>query len=256
MALASSRIFGDDGRRQKAPGEGWQVGVLMGMSFRVIKLLMLAGALLLGGSVFGASTPTEDHPKPMHHKAHKAAHHDPSKASHPETPKPSAQREAVKVAHPETPKPAAQREAVKVAHPETPKAPNHRSKKSRKKRIRGQQAIDSQRARQIQEALVREHYMHEPSGSWDSATQEAMRRYQSDQGWQTKTVPDSRALIRLGLGPDHGHLLNPESAMIADPQLPHGTQTTRQQGSSGPAIQAASSSGSIAAPASAISPSH
>jgi hypothetical protein len=55
----------------------------------------------------------------------------------------------------------------------------------------------------------------EPSGSWDAATQEAMRRYQADQGWQSKTVPDSRALIRLGLGPSRDHLLNPESAMVS-----------------------------------------
>jgi Putative peptidoglycan binding domain len=234
------------------------VGV-QGMSFSLIKSPMLAGTLLLGVAVSGASTQTEDHPKPIHHKAHKAAHHDSSRASHPETPKPAGQREAVKVAHPETSKPAAQREALKAAHPETPKPANH-NKKSRKKRVRGQQAIDGERARQIQEALVRERYMHgEPSGSWDSATQEAMRRYQADQGWQSKTVPDSRALIRLGLGPDHGHLLNPESAMIADPQLPHGTRTASQQDSSqnsGPAIQAASSPGSMAAPTSRISPSH
>jgi hypothetical protein len=40
-----------------------------------------------------------------------------------------------------------------------------------------------------------------------------MKRYQADHGWQSKTTPDSRALIRLGLGPNHDHLLNPESAM-------------------------------------------
>jgi len=40
-----------------------------------------------------------------------------------------------------------------------------------------------------------------------------MQRYQADQGWQSKTTPDSRALIKLGLGPNHDHLLNPESAM-------------------------------------------
>jgi peptidoglycan hydrolase-like protein with peptidoglycan-binding domain len=92
---------------------------------------------------------------------------------------------------------------------------SHRvSKKSRKPR--GQQAIDDGRAREIQQALVREHYLSgEPTGTWDSATQAAMRRYQSDQGWQSKTVPDSRALIRLGLGPNHDHLLNPESAMVS-----------------------------------------
>jgi hypothetical protein len=81
-------------------------------------------------------------------------------------------------------------------------------------RKRGQQAIDSTRAREIQSALIREHYMPgQPSGAWDSTTQAAMRRYQADQGWQSKTTPDARALIKLGLGPSHDHLLNPESAM-------------------------------------------
>lgn len=57
----------------------------------------------------------------------------------------------------------------------------------------------------------------EPSGVWDTATQSALQRYQAAHGWQTKTVPDSRALIGLGLGPDHDHLLNPESAMTSGP---------------------------------------
>jgi hypothetical protein len=101
---------------------------------------------------------------------------------------------------------------------------HHSSKKSRKGRLRGQQAIDSERCREIQRALAREHYMTgQPSGKWDDATQQAMRRYQADQGWQSKSIPDSRALIRLGLGPDHVHLLNPETAMTSQPQLPHGT---------------------------------
>jgi len=87
-----------------------------------------------------------------------------------------------------------------------------RGKKGSKKR--GQQAIDSTRARQIQEALIREHYMQgAPTGTWDAATQAAMQKYQAAQGWQSKTTPDSRALIKLGLGPSHDHLLNPESAM-------------------------------------------
>lgn len=54
----------------------------------------------------------------------------------------------------------------------------------------------------IQAALIREHYLSgEPTGMWDARTQEAMRRYQGAQSWQTKIVPDSRALIKLGLGP-------------------------------------------------------
>ena len=90
--------------------------------------------------------------------------------------------------------------------------------KARTSKKRGQKAIDAERTQQIQEALIREHYMEgKPSGKWDDATQAALRRYQADQGWQSKTVPDSRALIKLGLGPNHDHLLNPESAMTTAP---------------------------------------
>jgi hypothetical protein len=83
---------------------------------------------------------------------------------------------------------------------------------------RGQQKIDPKRARDIQEALIREHYLEgKASGVWNDASQKAMERYQADNGWQTKVIPDSRALIKLGLGPDHQHLLNPESAMTTAP---------------------------------------
>lgn len=99
-------------------------------------------------------------------------------------------------------------------------------KKARRSSRRGQQRIDSQRALQIQQALVREHYLSaKPSGVWDSTTQAAMQKYQADNGWQTKTTPDSRALIKLGLGPDHQHLLNPESAMTSQPSA-HGAPPT------------------------------
>jgi peptidoglycan hydrolase-like protein with peptidoglycan-binding domain len=82
--------------------------------------------------------------------------------------------------------------------------------------------IDSPRAREIQQALIREHYMQgEPTGKWDAATQDALRRYQVAQGWQAKTVPDSRALIKLGLGPSKDGLLNPESAMTTSPASPN-----------------------------------
>src|ERR1700723_1373731 len=92
------------------------------------------------------------------------------------------------------------------------------SKSQRTSRKRGQQAIDRDRARAIQEALIREHYLEgAPSGTWDATTQAAMQRYQADQGWQSKTTPDSRALIKLGLGPSNDHLLNPESVMTTAP---------------------------------------
>jgi peptidoglycan hydrolase-like protein with peptidoglycan-binding domain len=88
-------------------------------------------------------------------------------------------------------------------------------------RARGQQKIDSERAQTIQQALIREHYLSgEATGTWNQSSEEAMRRYQADNGWQSKEVPDSRALIKLGLGPSKDHLLNPESAMTTVPDPP------------------------------------
>lgn len=93
--------------------------------------------------------------------------------------------------------------------------------RSRRTRLRGQQTIDSNRATEIQQALIREHYLSgEPSGQWDSATQAAMQKYQSDQGWQTKLMPDSRALKKLGLGPDYSNAINANGSSFADPKAP------------------------------------
>ncbi len=83
---------------------------------------------------------------------------------------------------------------------------------------RGQQAIDRQRTLEIQEALIRERYLEgEPTGVWDQSTRDAFTRIQDENHWQTKIVPDSRALIKLGLGPGRQNLLNPDSADLATP---------------------------------------
>jgi len=61
--------------------------------------------------------------------------------------------------------------------------------------------MDTDRATQIQSALIKQGYLAgEPSGVWDSQSIAAMQKLQSDNGWQTKITPDSRALIKLGLG--------------------------------------------------------
>lgn len=98
-----------------------------------------------------------------------------------------------------------------------------RSKRGRKSASwrRGQQKMDSARAREIQEALIREDYLQgESTGIWDQKSQKAMEKFQADNGWQSKTVPDARALIKLGLGPNHDHLLNPDSAMTSPIETP------------------------------------
>lgn len=83
---------------------------------------------------------------------------------------------------------------------------------------RGQQAIDSSRVTEIQQALIHEHYLNgEANGEWDATTKAAMEKYQADQGWQTKLIPDSRALKKLGLGPDYSNAINAKGADFAAP---------------------------------------
>jgi hypothetical protein len=98
-----------------------------------------------------------------------------------------------------------------------------KKKESGKAVAHGQRGIDSERTRQIQEALIREHYLSgEPTGQWDQSTKDALAKYQEANGWQTKSLPDSRALIKLGLGPDKKGLLNPDTAVMSSP---HGLGT-------------------------------
>ena len=91
--------------------------------------------------------------------------------------------------------------------------------KSRKKKLHGQQAIDSARVTEIQQALIRQHSLTgEAHGQWDSATIAAMQKFQADQGWQTKLMPDSRAIKMLGLGPDYSDAINASGSSFAAPK--------------------------------------
>jgi hypothetical protein len=160
-------------------------------------------------------------PETESHKAEAKANTATARASHPEAKSASKGQTTHHSAHEAT--------AHKKAH--------STSKHSKTKPVssrRGQQKIDSDRTRQIQEALIREHYLQgEPSGKWDASTEDALRKMQADNGWQDKTVPDSRALIKLGLGPNQDHLLNPESAMTSAPEAARATiQNTSASGSS------------------------
>jgi hypothetical protein len=85
--------------------------------------------------------------------------------------------------------------------------------------------MSTERATELQTALIKAGYMEgAPSGSWDAPSQAAMEKLQGDNGWQTKLVPDSRAIIKLGLGPKA-------------PQSGTGTPETEGMGSSSVASQ-------------------
>jgi peptidoglycan hydrolase-like protein with peptidoglycan-binding domain len=77
----------------------------------------------------------------------------------------------------------------------------------------GQRTIDDTRATQIQTSLIKSGYLSgEASGHWDSQTESAMQKFQEDNGWQTKLIPDSRAIIKLGLGPAQSSSLSSASS--------------------------------------------
>jgi hypothetical protein len=96
----------------------------------------------------------------------------------------------------------------------------HKSHKTthKSRHERGQQAIAPERVTEIQQALIREHYLSgEATGKWDATTSSAMQKYQADQGWQTKLMPDSRAIKKLGLGPDYSNAINAQNSSFAAP---------------------------------------
>ncbi|NYF52194.1 peptidoglycan-binding domain-containing protein [Tunturiibacter gelidoferens] len=82
----------------------------------------------------------------------------------------------------------------------------------------GQRTIDDARATQIQSSLIKSGYLSgEASGHWDSETQAAMQKFQEDNGWQTKLIPDSRAIIKLGLGPEQDSKMSTGTSALAAP---------------------------------------
>jgi hypothetical protein len=82
-----------------------------------------------------------------------------------------------------------------------PTSPNLKHGKPAVKKA-AQTGIEPQRATELQAALIKSGYLTgQPSGTWDAQSAAAMQKLQADNGWQTKLVPDSRAIIKLGLGP-------------------------------------------------------
>lgn len=110
------------------------------------------------------------------------------------------------------------------------------SRRSRRHILHGQQAIQPERVTQIQQALIKAHYYNgEADGQWDATTIAAMQKYQADHGWQTRLMPDSRALKALGLGPDYSNALNASgnsfTAPAQAPQIPADEQAGFAQAS-------------------------
>jgi peptidoglycan hydrolase-like protein with peptidoglycan-binding domain len=86
----------------------------------------------------------------------------------------------------------------------TAKKKKHSPSKSRKKsRVKGQAAPTPDRIKDIQTALQKDgSYEGQPTGKWDAATTEAMKKYQDKNGISPTGKIDAVSLNKLGLGSD------------------------------------------------------
>jgi peptidoglycan hydrolase-like protein with peptidoglycan-binding domain len=77
------------------------------------------------------------------------------------------------------------------------------SRSKRKAKIKGQTAPTPDRIREIQAALQKDgSYAGEPTGKWDAATMDAMKKYQDKNGISPTGKIDAVSLNKLGLGSD------------------------------------------------------
>jgi peptidoglycan hydrolase-like protein with peptidoglycan-binding domain len=96
----------------------------------------------------------------------------------------------------------------------TSKKSTKRSARSRRRRRSSfrtriaRMKMQPERVTEIQQSLIDAGYLHEePTGKWDSATRDAMVRYQTDNGFAATGLPEAKSLMKLGLGP---HPLPPD----------------------------------------------
>lgn len=85
-----------------------------------------------------------------------------------------------------------------------------KSHRRRSRRVRGQRAPEPQRIAEIQQALAKNGaYSGKPSGHWDAATVQAMKKFQLDQGLNPTGKMDAKSLQKLGLGSEIAGLAAP-----------------------------------------------
>lgn len=99
------------------------------------------------------------------------------------------------------------------------KSPTH---KRRRRRVRHHvilpKAPSAARTEQIQSALERGgYYSGDPSGKWDSGTQESLRRFQAANGLPPTGKLDALSLQKMGLGSDVAGVSAPRQVAPGNP---------------------------------------
>jgi peptidoglycan hydrolase-like protein with peptidoglycan-binding domain len=103
--------------------------------------------------------------------------------------------------------PAAHESTRTTSHQRTSLSPTrsrhtHRKVKARRQPSWTKVRLGSGRVEEIQRALGQAgYYQGEPTGRWDDRTRDAMRRYQTANGFGATGLPDAKSIMKLGLGP-------------------------------------------------------
>jgi hypothetical protein len=98
---------------------------------------------------------------------------------------------------------AAGRPAAAQTSSTTTKKKKSSSKSKKKGKVKGQAAPTPDRIKDIQAALQKDgSYEGQPTGKWDAATMDAMKKYQDKNGITPTGKIDAVSLEKLGLGSD------------------------------------------------------
>ncbi|HUI44007.1 MAG TPA: peptidoglycan-binding domain-containing protein [Terriglobia bacterium] len=175
------------------------------MKLGPIVALMLAFAVVLSGLPH-LKAATRTAAKPRHRSSHS-----PTKVKA-VTPKKGSAKSVSHV------KPAAGRHRRSSASAKTGKLRKTSARRSRRPNTYARLAhmqMDPSRVENIQQALIGAGAMQgTPTGHWDAETHDAMARYQAQNGFGVTGLPDSKSLMKLGLGP---HPLPPQLDKTAAP---------------------------------------
>lgn len=104
------------------------------------------------------------------------------------------------------------------------------AKSKKKSKVKGQAAPTPDRIKEIQAALQKDgSYQGEPTGKWDEATTEAMRKYQDKIGVTPTGKIDAISLKKLGLGSETAGKGAPVPAASTSPASHPSVATTDPQ---------------------------
>jgi hypothetical protein len=96
------------------------------------------------------------------------------------------------------------------------------SKSKRQAKVKGQTAPTPDRIKEIQSALQKDgSYEGEPTGKWDDATMDAMKKYQDKNGFPATGKIDAASLNKLGLGSETAGKGAPAPAATSAPPSSH-----------------------------------